>query len=118
VISDMQNRTIIDDLLNDSEIGRHVIAPALDSKFKKTDVASDFVIAAMSDIFVGTRVSSMAVMIGVTRVVLGADPQSNYVYVKQRPSNSTNQQFEVCGECVFFCNGTESTLCGNGEIHA
>jgi hypothetical protein len=118
VIGDMQNRAIIDDLLNDSEIGRHAIAPALDPQFKKTDAASDFVIAAMSDIFVGTRVSSMAVMIGVTRVVLGADPQSDHVCVKQRPSNSTHRQFEVCGECVFFCNGTESTLCGQSETHA
>jgi hypothetical protein len=116
VISDMQNQTILDNLLANEEIGKHIIVPALNPKFDFINFpASDMMIAVMSDFFVGPRVSSMTVMIGLIRAVLGADLQSNYIYVTQRPAESTDRQFDVCGECIFNCE-KGSAICGESNI--
>lgn len=97
--------------------------------------ANDMMVAIGSEIFIGTRASSMAVMIGQIRVVLrDVDPLSNYIYDRRRirqpqqdgnggnsSSNNNNNNatpndvtIEVCGECVFLCNATTGpdNICG------
>jgi len=104
VISDMQKTESLEALRTDPDIGHLVIVPALDEAFRTTNstVTGDMVLAAYSDAFVGTRASSMAVMIGYFRIALGADPESNYIYVDQ--SSNAKENVLVCGECIFFCN--------------
>ena len=108
VISDMQQEASLNALQNDPEIGRHVIVPALDPETffprgQTSSVAIDMVLAAKSAIFAGTRASSMAHIIGLLRVVGGADPSSNYIYVQQREGNN-GEDLKVCGDCVFKWN--------------
>lgn len=104
VISDMQQKDALAELQRDPEIGRQVIIPALDTtNFGRSSfIASDMVLAAKSDVFVGTRASTMAHVIGYMRIGNGADPQSNFVFVDQR----SDEQLDVCGDCIFFCNST------------
>lgn len=78
VISDMQNRTVLELLKQDSEIGPRLIIPALDFK-EQGNVTTDFFVAANSAYFVGTRLSTMAIKIALARFVTGKDPNTNLV---------------------------------------
>jgi hypothetical protein len=108
VITDMQNEQVIELLKNDTEIGNHVIVPALDIKGWSNDAhpATDMMVAIHSHAFVGTRVSSMALMIGLARNAIGKDPLTNFVYV--------DKDLNVCQECLYYCNAKRTSLCGGG----
>ena len=68
IVTDLQQRKVLDALRNDSEIGPCVIVPALDRTIfaaSSSTAQNDMVLAANSAIFVGTRASTMSKMIGV-----------------------------------------------------
>lgn len=108
VITDMQNEQVIQRLKNDVEIGEHIVAPALDIKGWNHDThpATDMMVAIESDAFAGTRVSTMAIMIGMARVAIGKDPLTNLIYV--------DKDLNVCKDCLYYCNEKRSSLCGRG----
>lgn len=106
VISDFQNRNIIKLLQQDAEIGKDVVVPSLDIHGWTNDThpATDMMIAIQSNVFVGTRVSTMALMISLARVVTDKDPSTNLVYV--------DRELNVCHECIYYCNSKQTTICG------
>lgn len=117
VLSDMQNISLITNL--QQAFGTQIVIPAW--KFSDTNytVVDDMMVAASSRVFVGTRVSSMAIIIAQLRVLLYRyDPSSNYVYVY--PGNDTGDSMPiVCEECLFSCTMQQRAdkLCGlNGII--
>jgi hypothetical protein len=101
-----------------------VIIPALEpwatalgtNRGRVYDVVDDMMLATMSDYFIGPRVSSMSLMIGMMRVAaMGADPQTNLIFVKERVSIFGflgPVQYTVCRHCVFYCDPTISDICG------
>lgn len=114
VISDMQNATVVENLR--MAFGDKVIVPAWDFKAENSSnytVTDDMMVAAMAQVFVGSRASSMAILIAQLRVIYGHDALSNYVYVRE---NSTN----VCGHCAFVCSKQERAdgLCGVNDLLA
>lgn len=104
VISDMQNLDIIHSLQQDEDIGKYVVVPALDIEGWTNETATDMMVAIRSDWFVGTRISTMALMIGMARAVTGKDPKSNLVYV--------DEDLNVCEDCIYYCNAKRTTICG------
>jgi hypothetical protein len=116
VLSDMQNTSLITRL--QEEFGNQVIVPAWEFVGINYTVIDDMMVAAKSKVFVGTRVSTMAVIIAQLRVLLyGHDPLSNYVYVY--PANDTHPEPIVCKHCAFICSKEQiaDKLCGlNGII--
>ena len=72
-------------------------------------------IAVLSDAFIGTRISTMAKMIGMIRVMLGKDPATNYVYVGR---DYPGAPLKVCEECIFLCDETRSRLCGDEPLYS
>jgi hypothetical protein len=116
VLSDMQNTSLITRL--QQEFGKQVIVPAWEFAETNYTVIDDMMVAAKSKVFVGTRVSSMAIIIAQLRVLLyGHDPLSNYVYVY--PANDTHPEPIVCKHCAFICSKEQRNdkLCGlNGLI--
>jgi hypothetical protein len=103
-ITDQQNKKTLTDLQNDPDIGPMMIVQndvMKSPKMRKHGdndlyyVLNDMLVAIMSDTFIGTRVSSFAQNIGKIRVFLGADPESNYIFVKRSGSTIKN-----CGECL------------------
>jgi len=106
VITDMQNEQVTLLLKSDPEIGKHVVVPTLDIAEWKNETlpATDMMIAIKSDAFAGTRVSTMAIMIGIARVATGKDPQTNLVYV--------DSDLNVCEECIYYCNSNKTSICG------
>lgn len=137
VIGETANENALVALQSDPDIGQNVIIPAwedvvsipgsIDSQI------SDMMIASKSDIFIGTKTSSTASLIGAIRVALGADPQSNYIYVKQiDPSydddyntddgvvvgeEDKTPEMHVCGDCIFLCDDPNSSLCKNSATY-
>jgi len=124
IISDMQMQFALKMLQEDPDIGPNVIIPQLGFQSTMTtrqSVVSDMMIAARSHVFIGPRVSSMTVIIGQMRVALGADPATNLIYLKQQNTPHEEEEedvFDVCGDCVFFCNQTEPGICGVRPIYA
>jgi hypothetical protein len=80
-------------------------------KRRESQPINDIVVA---DIFISTRLSTIAVIIAQTRVVLGADLKSNFVYVSRkrvpRDDRGTARVLQVCEERIFLCNVTKSDL--------
>jgi len=121
LIGDGQNKEVIDKLKNDTDIGPALIIPGdiIPDGVEvspRTQPWSDMMIAIMGDAFIGTRVSTVATMVGVFRVVTGADPASNFIYTS-RTSSSFNEQtnVEVCEDCLFFCDTDQSDMCGHDK---
>jgi len=118
LISDGQNQEVIQNLKDDADIGPALIIPG-DIAPEGIDFPqpwSDMMIAVMGDAFVGTRISSSAAMIGLIRVLKGADPGSNFVYTSRsnsRPNEETN--IEICKHCLFLCKGNR--YCGQSAVH-
>jgi hypothetical protein len=118
-IGDGQNEVVLNRLKSDTVIGPNVIVPdELLSMHNITDIFS-----------IGTRVSSMALMIGLIRVLRGADPRSNYIYVHRKREkgngviNNRNSgrsiaapPLKVWQDCLFLCNTTKSHLCGHENL--
>jgi hypothetical protein len=166
-ISDGQNKDVLTNLKNDPDIGQSVIVPRdiveqtsnSDNNQNKsyddivlwwTQPWSDMMIAIHSDIFIGTRASSFATIVGLLRIAIGKDPKTNYIYTEQRnrqrphnsksdndnsiiiASNDGQQQqqqqqqenkeqsmiIDVCEECLFLCNNSQSHLCGHDVIYS
>jgi hypothetical protein len=145
IIGDGQNPKVSKDLMEDFDIGpRLVVLPdnltslLLSSSSSKLPVhqpVSDMMVAIHSDVFIGTRASTMATMIGQVRVVLNdADLSSNLVYTyEEHDDNDIDDDDEytthvigneyhptplkVCGECIFWCNKNETHVCGTIDIH-
>ena len=121
VISDMQMIQTLLRLKQDPELGPNVIIAALDLPDIKRSLVSDMMMAVKSKVFIGPRVSSMTVIIGQMRVALGADTQTNKVFVRESTSASVAsgaEKYEVCGDCIFYCNSTTSNICGFKAIYA
>lgn len=123
VIHDNKSNLYLRYLMQDPAIGPNIIVPAHPSwNFsvpKASSVVQDMMIAARSEFFIGPRVSSMSVMIGMMRVAMGANPDTNLVYVRERKPFLFNASWEVCGECIFFCNSkVHSRMCGASPIYA
>jgi hypothetical protein len=119
-ITDGQNEKVLPMLRDDPDIGPHLIVPKelpslrrLYSHFQQP--ISDMVIAINSEIFIGTRISTMAKIVGITRVILGADPATNYVYTQEGEEEGT---WEVCEDCIFLCDYSKSNLCGEEAVYA
>jgi hypothetical protein len=67
----------------------------------RTHVSNGSVVEDMlADLFMGTRVSTMNVIIAQLRVSMGKDPLTNYVYVSPRDGGG----WDVCGDCIFGCD--------------
>ena len=156
-ISDGQNKDVLINLKNDPDIGPSIIVPRdiiersntnnQKSKSKTYDDIvlwwtqpwNDMMVAIHSDIFIGTRSSTFATIVGMSRIAIGKDPKTNYIYTEQkqklmdrRPhySASVQQQqqqqqenkeqsniiIDVCEECLFLCNKSQSHLCGHDII--
>jgi len=129
VISDMQNNATIHSLKKDPELGPWIIVPTWDlqSNNNQTEghelVWQDMVLAAMADVFIGVRVSSMSVIIGQMRAALGFDLSTNYIYTHSEkigfPTNESRQlRWSVCGECIFLCDEAIYSRCGRRKILA
>jgi len=117
VITDMQNKRIIKLLQDDPEIGHDVVVPALELNLSNKFPGIDMMIAINSDVLLGTRMSTMAVMIGLVRVLQKKDPESNFIYIKDsKETDRPDHFFDVCTECIFFCNRTESPICGSETV--
>lgn len=120
VISDMQRKQPLQKLVSDPEIGGNVIVTSWNFPPAPTATAivQDMMIAAKGDFFLGPRVSSMTVMIGIMRVAMGARPQTNLVYVREKRPLFSDSSFEVCEDCIFYCNGQENDICGKSPVYA
>lgn len=87
-----------------------------------TEVQNDMMIALFSDVFIGTRVSTMATSIAMSRVVMGAKPESNLVFLQrleedgQAPEDEEYHSWHVCEDCLFVCKAEKSPLCGHQPI--
>jgi hypothetical protein len=120
--SDGQNPDVLKQLQDDTEIGPHLIdIPSLMNRSNITRtvnaIVNDFMVGVHSEVFIGTRASTMASNIGLARVLSGADPASNYIFVQHGPSQGSNysSSLNVCGDCIFYCpNPQDETtgLCG------
>ena len=116
IIGDGQKKEIIEKLALDPDIGPALIIPQeiLPENVEiagSTQPWSDMMVAIMSDIFIGTRASSFATIVGLFRVVRGADPASNFIYTSQE--NSTLNQgsdIEICEDCLFLCDKGEQNF--------
>jgi hypothetical protein len=123
VISDMQQIEPLEKLLSDPEIGSNVIisSSAFPRSSPATDVIQDMMVAIHSDFLIGPRVSSMTLMIGMMRVAMGAHPRTNLVYVREKKEKRflvfEKSSFEVCGDCIFFCDGRNNTICGKSTVY-
>jgi len=118
LIGDGQNKDVVQNLKNDADIGPALIvaeeiAPA---GVKIPQPTSDMTIAIMSDAFIGTRVSSFAVIVGMFRVARGADPATNFVYTS--PNDDGEWTTEICEDCLYLCDENQSNLCGNNVMYA
>lgn len=123
VISDMQQKEHLIRLKQDPELGPNVIIPAVDLPHVKRSLVSDMMMAAKSKIFIGPRVSSMSVIIGQMRATLGADLQTNKIFVRESmPTASSmvtgDSKYDICGKCIFYCDNTASRFCGFRPIYA
>ena len=122
LIGDGQREEVKKNLQEDADIGPHLIVAAdLPVDENAPQPFNDMVIATNSEIFIGTRVSSMAVNIAQARVALGADPKSNYVYTWRRNSTEEGAEsstIEVCSDCLWLCNITQSDVCGGQVMYA
>jgi len=124
IISDMQQKQTIQRLVNDPEIGPNVIVPAFDLPNAQRTLVSDMILAAKSSIFVGPRVSSMTVIIGQMRAAQGASLETNKIFVRKTNSSTILSSFtvvgdyEICGECIFYCNVTATDMCGHKPVYA
>ena len=118
LVGDGQNEQVPKKLREDSEIGPRLIVAADLPTIEDNNIGplNDMVLAMNSEIFIGTRVSSMSLIIAQVRVFLGADPQSNFVYTwrKNSTERGTEASIEVCGDCIWLCNVTQSDVCGGG----
>jgi hypothetical protein len=90
-ITDGQNNQTQIDLQRDPDIGPMLIvqsdlmnSPRMNDEAENDlyYVLNDMLVAIMSDTFIGTRVSSFANNVGRIRRYLGADPESNFIYVE------------------------------------
>lgn len=110
VITDMQSSGVIENLKNDFEIGNEIVVPSFDIKGlrQETHPATDMMIAVMSDAFVGTRISSMAKIIGLVRTLIGKEPQTNLLYM--------DKELNVCEQCIYYCNATAVPVCGDRPV--
>jgi len=126
-IGDGQKKEVLEKLKKDPDIGPALIVPeediVLPDGVKVSQPFSDMMLAIMGDVFIGTRASTFATMVGVSRVVRGADPASNYIYTRQHNSsiavrNREKQMdiVEVCEKCLFFCDKIQSNFCGEEVI--
>jgi len=114
-IGDGQNQKVLKNLKADKEIGPALVVPPNGPEVPQP--WSDMMIAIMGDVFIGTRVSSFAVVIGLSRVIRGEDPKSNYIYTGgYDPSIDEKQNVTVCESCLFLCNQSLSHLCGSRVI--
>mmetsp|Transcript_20906 Transcript_20906/g.39084 ORF Transcript_20906/g.39084 Transcript_20906/m.39084 type:complete len:237 (+) Transcript_20906:2-712(+) len=133
LIGDGQNEEVLRRLRSDKVIGPHLIVPEELPRIRAIDnreqPVSDMVVGINADIFIGTRVSTMALMVGMIRVILGADPVSNYIYVHRDKKplislpegdipRSPTQTLSVCKECLFLCNISKSDICGHESLYA
>jgi hypothetical protein len=115
IVSDMQNTTIVKNIQSAFAVESVVVlVPAWDFVDTNYTVQDDMMLAARSSVFVGTRVSTMSIVVAQLRVCLyGKDPFSNYVFVY--PNSTT-----VCPHCAFQCSKQEQKdgLCGLNHIIA
>ena len=115
IVSDMQNTTIVKNIQSAFAVESVVVlVPAWDFVDANYTVQDDMMLAARSSVFVGTRVSTMSIVVAQLRVCLyGKDPFSNYVFVY--PNSTT-----VCPQCAFQCSKQEQKdgLCGLNHIIA
>ena len=143
VITDGQNPAVVTTLRQDPELGARIRVP--DDTFSDDPMGmstapppqpySDMLVAIQSEVFIGTRASSFATMIGMIRVALGYDPKTNYIYTEQHSSPAPPPQaqvsgifssssfppvvmIDVCEECLFLCDNTQSHLCGHEVIYS
>ena len=130
-ISDGQRREVLSHLQQDPDLGHRLIVPKTTLSSNNKNIGgydqlwSDTFLALKSAAFVGPRVSTMSTMIGMARVLLGADPSTNYIHVIRRElppaspdvASMKNQLehpiFDICTDCIFYCNVTKSALCGD-----
>jgi hypothetical protein len=172
-ISDGQNKDVLTNLKNDPDIGKSIIVPRdiieqtsstistnNNQKSKSYDDLvlwwtqpwNDMMVAIHSDIFIGTRSSSFATIVGISRIAIGKDPKTNYIYTEQldrqhqrQLPNSTSDNdnnnnnsiigsvvdgqqqqenkersmiIDICEECLFLCNNSQSHLCGHEVIYS
>ena len=156
-ISDGQNPDTLRRLREDPEVGPALIVAGdvadaamgrstANGRVNRTTTArvldfpqpwSDISVAIMGDAFVGTRVSTFAVMVGLSRVVLGMDPGSNFLYTSSYSPGDldgfdgrgvggdggddaatgddderrNHQGIAVCKSCLFGCDHLPH-LCG------
>ena len=66
----------------------------------------------------------MSVIIGQMRVALGADLETNKIFVRESVASTStaltivdDNKYDVCGKCVFYCNTTATSICGFQPIH-
>ena len=122
LIGDGQKQEIIDNLKNDIDIGPALIIPqdiVPNSVGILSQPWSDMMVAIIGDTFIGTRASSFATIVGIFRVVRGADPASNFIYTSR--DNSTfnkDTNVEICEDCLFLCDEDQSNLCGKNVIYS
>ena len=120
LIGDGQNKEVIENLKKDSDIGPSLIVAeeinTLDG-VKIPQPWSDMAIAIMSDIFIGTRVSTFATVVGMSRIARGADPASNFIYTSQNDERDSGS-IEICEDCLFLCDKDQSHLCGDGRVYS
>ena len=144
VITDGQNPAVVTTLRQDPELGARIRVP--DDTFSDDPMGmstapppqpySDMLVAIQSEVFIGTRASSFATMIGMIRVALGYAPATNYIYTEQHSSpapppqtqvsgvssssssSSPVMMIDVCEECLFLCDNTQSHLCGHEVIYS
>eukprot|EP00536_Pseudo-nitzschia_multiseries_P009264 jgi/Psemu1/288342/fgenesh1_pg.254_\ len=131
-IGDGQKEEVLRNLKNDPDIGPALIVPEEDVVL--TDGAdfrslpqpwNDMMIAVMGEMFIGTRASTFATMTGTMRVMRGADPSSNFIYTTRYTSKGLDSlaagekqtdAIEICEDCLFFCDGKQSNICGHEVV--
>ena len=119
-IGDGQNKEVLAKLKNDTDIGQALVIPQelFPDHQSLNQPISDMMIAIMGDTFIGTRVSTFATIVGLSRVIIGADPASNYIYTSRNESTANNKTgVEVCKDCLFLCDPSQSDLCGREIIY-
>ena len=119
LIGDGQNKQVEENLRGDPDIGPRLIVPSIDFSSEYTtkielwtQPLNDMMAAILpsSEAFVGTRVSTFATVIGVSReVAFDAPPKTNFIYTDYPANNATNGDSAQVMTNSKTANGVQST---------
>lgn len=99
VITDGFNPMIVQRLMDDPFIGSRVVTVPNHSSW----VVGDMMLGALSDVFIGSPTSTLALNIAKMRVSVGFDQNTNYLIPLEREKNESEWKFIPCNSTLAHC---------------